>query len=91
MNCEIRDGILHLDGEITIKTVHGSAYRQFVQLSGGDIKAVDLSAVSRADSACLSLLFSVLRRNGSRPELRHMPPAVADLAELYEVREWITP
>ncbi|MFC2307515.1 MAG: hypothetical protein ACFNKE_11165, partial [Neisseria elongata] len=36
-------------------------------------------------------LFSVLRRNGSRPELRHMPPAVTDLAELYEVREWITP
>ena len=88
MNCEIRDGILHLDGEITVKTVHGNAYRQFVQLSGGDIKAVDLSAVSRADSACLSLLFSVLRRNGSRPELR---PAVADLSELYEVREWITP
>ena len=91
MNCEIRDGILHLDGEITVKTVHGNAYRQFVQLSGGDIKAVDLSAVSRADSACLSLLLSVLRRNGSRPELRHMPPAVADLSELYEVREWITP
>ena len=42
MNCEIRDGILHLDGEITVKTVHGSAYRQFVQLSGGDIKSVDL-------------------------------------------------
>jgi len=62
-----------------------------VSISGSDIKAVDLSAVSRADSACLSLLFSVLRRNGSRPELRHMPPAVADLAELYEVREWITP
>ena len=91
MNCEIRDGILHLDGEITVKTVHGNAYRQFVQLSGGDIKAVDLSAVSRADSACLSLLLSVLRRNGSRPKLRHMPPAVTDLAELYEVREWITP
>ena len=75
MNCEIRDGILHLDGEITVKTVHGNAYRQFVQLSGGDIKAVDLSAVSRADSACLSLLFSVLRRHGSRPaHLFRRPP-----------------
>ena len=29
MNCEIRDGILHLDGEITVKTVHGSAYPRF--------------------------------------------------------------
>ena len=54
MNCEIRDGILHLDGEITVKTVHGNAYRQFVQLSGGDIKAVDLSAVEAPPKGSIS-------------------------------------
>ncbi|MDO4878455.1 MAG: STAS domain-containing protein [Neisseria sp.] len=88
MNSEIRDGVLHLSGDITVKTVQADTCRRFAQDCGGDISAVDLSGVGRADSACLSLLLSLLRRKGRSPELRNLPPSVNALAELYEIRDW---
>ena len=88
MNCELSDGVLPLSGDITVKTVQPAAYRRFCQLCRQNAAALDLSAVGRADSACLSLLLAALRAN-SGIALRSLPPAVSALAELYEVREWM--
>ncbi|MGF6148586.1 Predicted NTP binding protein (contains STAS domain) [Kingella potus] len=88
MNCELRDGVLYLSGDITVKTVQPAAYQRFRQLCRQNAAALDLSAVGRADSACLSLLLEALRGN-SGIRLRHLPDAVSALAELYEVREWM--
>lgn len=92
MNLEIRDGVLHLIGDITVKTVTDAAYRQFEQQCRlKDTTALDLSSVGRADSACVSLLLAALRLKQNTVELRHLPQSVRALADLYEINEWVTP
>ncbi|ASK27406.1 STAS domain-containing protein [Neisseria chenwenguii] len=92
MNSEIRNGVLHIGGEVTVKTVTNAAFGQFEQQCRlKDISALDFSAVSRADSACVSLLLSALRLKNAAVELRHVPESVRALAELYEIKDWVTP
>ena len=89
MNSETRDGTLYLSGDITVKTVTTSAFAGFGrQCRLKDIRILDLVEVGRADSACVSLLLTALRANGSL-EIRNLPQSVQALAELYEIREWV--
>jgi len=63
----------------------------FVHLRQPEIHAIDLSQITRADSACLSLLLTALRQKTQGSLKIHNPPAsVRDLAQLYEIEEWIT-
>lgn len=92
MNSEIRDNVLYLSGEITVKTVTNAAYSQFEQqcrLNHTD--TLDFSQVSRADSACVSLLLTALRLKRPNITLRHIPESVRALADLYDIKDWITP
>ena len=54
MQTEIRNGVLHLSGDITVKTVGKAAYTQFEQqCRSSEVHTLDLAAVGRADSACV--------------------------------------
>ncbi|WP_107688941.1 STAS domain-containing protein [Neisseria wadsworthii] len=89
MNTEIRENVLLLSGEVTVTTVTAATFRQFRQACASPkIETLDLSGVTRADSACLSLLLSAVRRE-PKPAIRSIPKSVASLAELYEIQEWI--
>lgn len=91
MKIEIIDNILRLSGDVRSTTVTTAAYRQFRQACANpQIDTIDLSGITRADSVCLSLLLSAVRRNGSKPTILNMPPSVAALAELYDIQEWIS-
>ena len=88
MQSEIRDNIVYVAGEVSVQTVNQAALAQFAQqCRQPEIHAIDLSQITRADSACLCLLLEILR--GSGGQLRGIPAAVRDLADLYEVREWM--
>lgn len=92
MKSEVRNGILHISGDVTVKTVTSAAYAQFEQQCRlKEIEAIDLSGVSRADSACISLLLTALRLKPNSISLRGIPDSVNALSELYEIKEWITP
>lgn len=91
MNSETRDGVLYLSGDITVKTVTNAAYARFEQQCRlKDLTALDFSAISRADSACVSLLLTALRLNPA-VHARNLPESVRALADLYEINDWLTP
>lgn len=91
METEVRKNVLLLSGEVTVKTVTAAAYRQFRQAYGqAQVDSLDLSGITRADSACLSLLLATVRQKKTRPAVRGVPASVASLAELYEIEEWIS-
>lgn len=54
-------------------------------------RAVDLSGVGRADSACVSLLLDALRRPDGKIILQGIPESVRTLSELYEIKDWLNP
>ncbi|MDO4641925.1 MAG: STAS domain-containing protein [Neisseria sp.] len=90
MKTEIRESVLLLSGEVRVTTVTNAAYRQFRQAcENPQVNTIDLSGVTRADSACLSLLLAAVRRKEGQPAIRSIPPSVAALAELYDIQEWI--
>ncbi|PSJ80262.1 STAS domain-containing protein [Neisseria iguanae] len=92
MNSELRDSVLYLSGNITAQTVTDAAYRQFEQLCRlKETSTLDLSNVSRADSACVSLLLTALRLKNKAVELHHIPESVRALADLYEIKDWVNP
>lgn len=92
MNSEIRDNVLYLSGDITVKTVTETAYRQFErQCRLKETGALDLSHVGRADSACVSLLLTALRLKNKAVQLCHIPESVRSLADLYEIKDWVNP
>ncbi len=86
MNTEIREQVLHLGGDVTVKTVSSAAYERFEQQCRlKEVHTLDLAGVAQADSACLSLLLSALRLKQGAITLRHIPASVLALAELYEI------
>lgn len=90
MHTELKNGILHIGGDITVKTLTGEAFERFRQqcrLNG--IVAVDFSGVNRADSACVSLLLEILRRRKDSIRLTGIPESVRALSELYEIKDWL--
>ena len=87
MQSEIRDNIVYVAGEVSVQTVNQAALAQFTQqCRQPEIHAVDLSQITRADSACLSLLRQ--KAQGSL-KIHNLPASVRDLAQLYEIEEWI--
>ncbi len=91
MQTEIRNGVLHLSGDITVKTVGKAAYTQFEQqCRSSEVHTLDLAAVGRADSACVSLLLSALRLKGGAVAFQSVPASVAALADLYEIKDWVS-
>ncbi|OSI10452.1 STAS domain-containing protein [Neisseria zoodegmatis] len=92
MQSEVRDGVLYVKGEVTVKTITPANYARFEQQCRlNETHTVDLSEVSRADSSCVSLLLTALRLKPSSVALRGLPDSVAALAELYEIKEWVAP
>lgn len=92
MESEVRGGVLHVKGEVTVKTVTSAAYGLFEQQCRlNETHTVDFSQVSRADSSCVSLLLTALRVKPSSIALQGLPDSVAALAELYEIKEWVNP
>lgn len=90
MNSEIRNGVLYLSGDITVKTVNAAAHSRFEQQCRlKDISALDLGEVGRADSACISLLLAALRHRPEGLAFHRLPDTVRALAELYEINDWI--
>ena len=92
MQSEIRDNIVYVAGEVSVQTVNQAALAQFTQqCRQPEIHAIDFSQITRADSACLSLLLTALRqREQGSLKIHNLPPSVRDLAQLYEIEEWIT-
>ena len=92
MQSEIRENIVYVAGEVSVQTINQAALAQFTQqCRQPEIHATDLSQITRADSACLSLLLTALRQKTQGSLKIHNPPAsVRDLAQLYEIEEWIT-
>ena len=92
MQSEIRENIVYVAGEVSVQTVDKTTLAQFVQQCGQpEIHAIDCSQITRADSACLSLLLTALRqREQGSLKIHNLPPSVRDLAQLYEIEEWIT-
>lgn len=92
MQSEIRDNIVYVQGEVGVQTVDKTTLAQFARQCGQpEIHAIDCSQITRADSACLSLLLTALRqREQGSLKIHNLPPSVRDLAQLYEIEEWIT-
>ncbi|MDO5073300.1 MAG: STAS domain-containing protein [Neisseria animaloris] len=90
MNTEVKDGVLYLGGDVTVKTVASAAYAQFEQQCRlKEVHTLDLSGVNRADSSCVSLLLTALRLNASGVKLCAIPESVQDLTVLYEIKDWV--
>ena len=63
MQSEIRDNTVYVQGEVSVQTVDKTTLAQFAQQCGQpEIHAIDCSQITRADSACLSLLLTALRQ-----------------------------
>ena len=63
MQSETRDNTVYVAGEVSVQTVNQAALAQFTQqCRQPEIHAIDLSQITRADSACLSLLLTALRQ-----------------------------
>lgn len=93
MKTACREQTVYVGGEVTVNTVTAPLYRNYCrQLAalGADVR-VDFAGVVKADSACLALLAAALRCRGSGASVafQNLPAAVALLAELYEVDDWI--
>lgn len=92
MHTEHRDGVLSISGEVTVKTVTAAAFSKFEQQCRlKETDSIDLARVSRADSACVSLLLAALRLKNGNIALRNLPPSVQTLTELYEIKDWVMP
>lgn len=87
MNIEQKDKTLFIGGEITVGTLNADGYRRFQTACRAGIDTLDFAAVTRADSACVSLLLAALRAGIPHSAWRNVPPSVTALAQLYEIQE----
>lgn len=93
MRTETRDGVLFLQGAVTMSTVTDVQHHRFCQaVSAPAIHTLDLAKVSQADSACMSLLLVAIRVKKNQHHLlhfSHMPAGLRMLMSLYEIDAWI--
>lgn len=84
-----KDGILFLQGAVTVSTVTKLSQQSLLQACAQPLDVVDLSEVTQADSACVAVLLLIKRQlaQGSW-QLRAVPEAVTALLGLYEL-EWL--
>lgn len=80
--------ILCISGVVTVNTLTAPLYRQFIEQSSR-VKQIDLGGVEQADSACVSLLLAA-KRLAPNIEFINIPATVLALADLYEIKSWIT-
>ncbi len=92
MQIQCQDHHLLLSGDITMSQVSGADFKALQNaLKNQNITEVDLSGVTKADSACVSLLITALRdTQGQQIRFSGLPSAVLALIDLYELNEWIT-
>ena len=90
MQSEVRENVLHVQGEVSVRTLDKTAYAQFERLCRQpEIQAVDFGGVLQADSTCIALLLTVLRNTSAGSlKIQSLPESVQMLAELYEVETW---
>jgi len=82
---------LHLDGEVTIQTTARVLSDAAAQVRDG-VAVIDFSAVSEVDSAAVALALALVREArglGRSIEFANLPPALANLASLYAVADFI--
>ena len=90
MQSEIRDGRICVSGCVSIQTLNDKQCRLFRnQCMQPETHSIDFSGVTRADSACISLLLIALRERQGSLKLIALPESVRALAKLYEVEEWL--
>lgn len=90
MHAEIRQHTLYLSQAITMNTVNAKNHAHFCALAAQPIQTIDLSAVSEADSACLTLLIAALReKQQQKLHFSGIPAGLSMLADLYGVGDWV--
>lgn len=87
-----RDGNqLRLDGAVTIQTA-AAVLDEAARAVRAGVEVVDFGAVSEVDSAALALALALLREArgaGRTITFANVPPALANLARLYSVADFI--
>lgn len=82
---------LYIRGEVSVKTLSAAMYRQFETLCRQpELQAIDFQEVTRADSACISLLLCAQRLRSGSLKLIGLPQSVQDLAQLYDIHDWMS-
>ncbi|MCF7529954.1 STAS domain-containing protein [Neisseria lisongii] len=89
MHSEIREGTLFISGDVTVKTLTAAVFARFEQQCRlKTCQSLDLSGVTRADSACVSLLLTARRLSKHPLRLQHLPESVQALGGLYDINDW---
>ena len=78
---------LEASGEINMMQLTSQQLEQFRSLFRSDIKSLDFSKVTYADSSCISLILSALRQH--KITLKNPPPSVQLLIDLYELNAFV--
>lgn len=90
MQTQWLSGCLNVSGEVSVRTLTQASYNDFMrQIRLPETQCINLKDVTLADSACVSLLLSVWRERSDSLNIRNVPQSVRDLAQLYEVDEWL--
>lgn len=90
MNTEIRNGILYIIGDVTVKTVNSTNFSLFSQQCRlKEISKLDLSHIGSSDSVCISLLLTAIRSKSEKWMFFNIPESVQALADLYDIKDWI--
>jgi phospholipid transport system transporter-binding protein len=84
IRCE--GGRCRIEGVVTVDTVGGLLRALQPHLVAG-VDVLDFSAVERADSAALALVFSAMRQNHGKLSCTGLPASFATLADLYGVAD----
>lgn len=82
---------LHLEGAVTTETTARVLSDAAEQVRAG-VEVIDFGAVSEVDSAAVALALALVRearRLGRSIEFANLPPALAKLASLYAVADFI--
>lgn len=86
MQILLENKVLKISGEVSVKTLTAALCRQFeAQCRQPEIEQLDLRGITRADSACLSLLLIAQRIRSGSLKIVAIPASVQDLAQLYDL------
>lgn len=93
MFLQTQDGVLSLQGALTMANVNEAQFRLFVDaVAEPSVHTVDLTALQRADSACVAWLLAALRtkKHQQRPiRFVGMSSDLRLLTSLYDIDGWI--
>ena len=90
MQTQWLSGCLNVSGEVSVRTLTQASYNDFMrQIRLPETQCINLEDITLADSACVSLLLSVWRERSDSLNIQNVPQSVRDLAQLYEVDEWL--